>query len=62
MEGDTPKCHLGKRRQAQSHPHTRHWQSGSKFRGRDSQQRALVCQVGAEVTGDGVSTSLESLE
>lgn len=61
MEGDT-QVPPGKPRQAESHPRTRHWQSGSKFRGRDSQQRALVCQVGAEVTGEGMSTSLESLE
>lgn len=39
------------------HPHTRHRQSGSKSRGCDSQQRALVCRVGAEVTGDEMSTA-----
>lgn len=39
------------------HPHTRHRQSGSKFGGHDSRQRALVCRAGAEVTGDEMSTA-----
>lgn len=56
MAGDKYKCHLESPDKPIPPSHQAR-QSGSKSRGRDSQQRALVCRVGAEVTGDEMSTA-----